>query len=253
MILLLQNTNDRPATWLHQQLAARSVYVVQVTVDEILTSKQFSLQMTEGQYRSAITLQRGLVIESEKVQAVINRIQYLPALFESTFKKQDAEYVNQEWYAMLLSWLHSLQPKVLFNEAAPTGMAGERYNNQEWMMMAAKAGFSVLPYWHDHRQGETIDAAPVEEARIQSLIAYDGAIFPASPHEPLPASLTAPVHDLQRQAGAQLLGLQLLVTPNDTYFISATTFPILSEGGEALVSRIRQTIQQKQTITHPVS
>src|SRR5262245_38640320 len=103
MLLLLQNTGDKSAGWLQQQLLIRGITPVIVTVDEILTSKNFTLKLVDGQYTSRIELQNGTEIDSCNVQAVINRVNALPALFKTTFKKEDADYVYQEWQAILLS------------------------------------------------------------------------------------------------------------------------------------------------------
>ena len=115
MIILLMNSQDRNALWLHQQLTARGIEIHIVLGEEILSCKKFTMQLSDGVYHSVIRLRNGLIIDSDNVSAVINRVNYLPNSFEKTFRKEDIDYVYQEWHAIFLSWLYGLHKKIIFN------------------------------------------------------------------------------------------------------------------------------------------
>lgn len=245
MLLLLQNTGDRSATWLRQQLVIRGMDPVVITVDEILTSKNFTLELVDGQYTSCIELQNGRQIDSRAVQAVINRVNALPSLFKTTFKQEDAGYVYQEWQAILLSWLHSMRAAILFNQPTPTGLAGEQFNTQEWMLMAARAGLLVLPYEQSHAEGEKWYRPATATTATVSLICFDGDVFYEGQPANIPKAIKQAAISLQQAAGVPMIGVQLLAAQNNWYFAGATTNPVLLNGSTALADAITDRIMLK--------
>lgn len=245
MLLLLQNTGDRSAAWLQQQLVIRGLDPVVITVDEILTSKSFTLELVDGQYTSCIELQNGRQIDSHTVQAVINRVNTLPPLFKTTFKQEDAGYVYQEWQAILVSWLHSLRYAILFNPPTPTGLAGEQFNTQEWMLMAARAGLLVMPYEQSHTGGEKWYRPAAAATTAVSLICFDGKVFDEGQPSNIPDTITQAAIRLQQTIGLPMIGVQLLAAQNNWYFAGATTQPVLLNGGAALADAITEKIMLK--------
>jgi hypothetical protein len=243
MVLILLNAGDKSALWLDQQLLLNGIKSFAVTPDEILTNKSFVLSLVDGQYMSRLELRNGLVIENDRVDAIINRITYLPSLFQKIFTPSDADYVSQEWHSIYLSWLHGLRKKILFNKASATGLSGEQYNLPEWMMLASKAGFYSFPYKRDHTTAGNFEIQNDPSARCVSLTCFEQQCLAHEYFsERIPGSIKEAALQLQQLSGIEMIGIQMLLTKDGWWFKEATPSPDLIATGSRIIPLIAQKI-----------
>jgi hypothetical protein len=231
--LILSHLGDASAARTAAALAARhGSHAVCVVEDTELTGRAIwrHVLSADGTWFQ-LTLSNGVKLKDEDVSAVYNRLRYTFVPRFASAKPADREYAVMETFALLLSWLESLGPRVV-NRASSQGLGGNTVDPTIWQAMAARAGLPIMA-----------SRFTTNRRRFRSTLSEESAFFgqmlPAQPglpvgprpgwvHEPLrgtwqavtliggkvfgylPHALHAGARDLARIAGYDVLGLQFV-------------------------------------------
>ena len=144
-ILVLCAESDLDALWAWRGLNARGAERVGLVTAGMLThALRWSHTIVGGRPRSEATLADGRTLRSDEVTAVLNRLTDVPHGARAGSAHRDAAYVEQEWAAFLLSWLHAF-PQPMLNRPTAFGLAGAVRPAVDWTELARQAGLPVIP------------------------------------------------------------------------------------------------------------
>jgi hypothetical protein len=143
MIVILAHREDEVAASVERLLRLRAPAgrVRRLEADELILATTWSQSHREGRTTTTLRFAGESRIDSEEIEVVFNRLDYVAA---SHFARsaEDHTYAVAEMSALLLSWLASLRCPVI-NKPSSRGLAGARRGLTEWMMLALKAGLPV--------------------------------------------------------------------------------------------------------------
>jgi hypothetical protein len=245
--LLLCTADDHPALWAAGRLRARGLDPLVVLTPELL-HHSFRWQHRLGNDNApsvAFTLADGRRIRGEAIRGVLNRLTGLPPHLVEALPPADRTYALQEWAALHVSWLSSLEAPVL-NLPVVHGLGGALRSEAEWVCLAAGAGLPTLPFRRSTERRATAELLPSQcgaelqrraegDARppgARTICVVDGAAIDGA----LPPDLKAGCARLGGLAGTRLIGVTLDVL-NGT-FLTASPRPDLRIGGEALIDAL---------------
>jgi hypothetical protein len=143
MIVILAHREDEVAASVERLLRLRAPAgrVRRLDADELILATTWTQSQREGRTTTTLRFAGESRIDSEEIEVVFNRLDYVAA---SHFAQsaEDHTYAVAEMSALILSWLASLRCPVI-NKPSSRGLAGARRGLTEWMMLAARAGLPV--------------------------------------------------------------------------------------------------------------
>ncbi len=236
MWLILCSSNDLSALWAYEGLKIRGLAPLELVRAEVLPYVRWEHRLGADGVRINMTLPDGRRIRNEDVRGVLNRLSYVP--FESLLliHPSDREYVIQELNAFFLSWLDSL-PQPMLNRPTPQGLSGQCRHVSEWVWLASEAGLPTFNYKQsscDLTLEISVNAKvfPIGTP-MSTIIVVDGHVIGA----PAPPYIQNGCRRLAELSNTELLGVEFSTSTADAWtFASATTFPDLRLGGQALLN-----------------
>lgn len=231
MQLVVCTPADRPALWAACGLRQRGATALElVSVEALVCAPHWEHRLAaDGTTRTIVRLADGRTIDSAAVSGVLNRVAAVPDTHLAGASAADREYARQEWWALLLGWLASLQGVI--NRPAPFALAGPAYPEAHWRWLAAAAGLHPHPDFVDGR------LAP-DPGRLRAIVLDDRTFGP-----PLPRAVARGAVDLARSAGARLLGVDFADDREGLRFARATALPDLTLGGDALLAGLSSALE----------
>ena len=237
MWLLLCSSDDHPALWAARRLRARGLSPLLVLTPELLHySFKWSHRLGNTDHPSIeFTLADGLRVRGEEIRGVLNRMPVLPSRLVSGLPAADRAYALQEWAALHISWLSSLQVPVL-NLPVVNGLGGAWHSHAQWTWFAARAGLATPPFREEPAsplQRPTPILAP--GGSCQAFV-VDGEVA----GNDLPAHVRNGLCRLAELARIRLIGVSL--EPGTHRFLGATPRPDLRLGGDALLDALSRAL-----------
>jgi hypothetical protein len=149
MWLILAQDGDVEARWLADQLRTETTGHVQlIEAGELVHECRWEHRIGTTVTSSLLITGDGTVIDSGDVDGVVNRLIWLSAEGYEGAPPGDREYASNELFALGLSWLESLGPRVL-NRPAGAGLSGPWRTQGHWHALARAAGLPIVPYDSD--------------------------------------------------------------------------------------------------------
>lgn len=218
MWLVLCTSDDRPALWAVHRLRARGLDpLVVLTPDLLQYSSAWEHRISfDGRTSIEFTLADGRRIDGGSIRGVLNRIAFLPAHLASHLTPDDRLYALQEWTALHISWLSSLDAPVL-NLPVMQGLCGAWRHRSEWIWLASRAGLETPSYPQE-----------AQPASVRTVFVVDGEVV----NDDLPREVAAACARLGILARTRLLGIDLEAETGR--FLDASPRPDLRLGGEPL-------------------
>ncbi|MBV8176771.1 MAG: hypothetical protein JO151_19720 [Verrucomicrobia bacterium] len=191
----------------------------------VLTPQDLSVggwrQRLSGSDRGTVVAEGQLVPEAE-ISSVLT---LLPCVFEAELVEiapQDRRYVAAEMTAFLLFWLSRLNCTVL-NRPTPTCLSGPYWRREKWVHAAAQAGISVQPA---RRHAVPPGFSAEEETLLGSAIV---TVIGERVIGEVDSTLCGQARCLAALAGVELLSVRFSSPERGGRFVSADTFPDLSD------------------------
>jgi len=145
--LILAHQNDTTAMRVYTNLVSKhnANEVCIVTDEELVFAQSWQHEITSDYQHTAIQLNSGRLLDTEKIGIVFNRLRGTPMPHFEHAKESDREYAQLEMYALFLSWLFSI-PGIVINAASPQGLGARDYSLYKWLSLAAQVGLPVREY-----------------------------------------------------------------------------------------------------------
>lgn len=238
MWLLLCNSTDRPALWAGSRLRARGFEPLTVLTPELLHySFHWEHRLRrDGVSSVAFTLADGRRIDGGSIRGVVNRIPLVPAHLLQHLVESDRAYAQQEWTALHMSWLASLQVPVL-NLPVVEGLCGAWRHRSEWACLAGQAGLDVDLYVQQVPSAPAPTDTGEEAPPVRTIIAIDGWGIGG----PLEEDVTDACGRLGALSKTRILGVDL--DARTSAFVSASPLPDLRTGGEPFIDALASALR----------
>ncbi len=239
MFLVLCSSNDYGARWAFTGLKNLGLAPVElVTSEELAYSRFWEHRVGVASASVRLTLPDGRIICSSGVSGVLNRLLWAPQELVNYARPVDRDYASQELSSFYLSWLSALPGKVI-NRPTPQGFCGRWRHTSEWALLAQRAGLPAPPFrqttQHEPEQGYR-SLAP-QDVPVESVVVLGGDVFGTA----LPEDTLGACRRFAALAGDPLLGIDLFRAKDGRWnFATATPYPELTRGGEALLTRLAQ-------------
>ncbi len=239
MFLVLCSSNDYGARWAFTGLKNLGLAPVElVTSEELAYSRFWEHRVGVASASVRLTLPDGRIICSSGVSGVLNRLLWAPQELVNYARPVDRDYASQELSSFYLSWLSALPGKVI-NRPTPQGFCGPWRHTSEWALLAQRAGLPAPPFrqttQHEPEQGYR-SLAP-QDVPVESVVVLGGDVFGTA----LPEDTLGACRRFAALAGDPLLGIDLFRAKDGRWnFATATPYPELTRGGEALLMRLAQ-------------
>jgi hypothetical protein len=229
MWLVLGEQQDSAAWWAAEHLSRYGlVPLVTLTPSELVHAERSVHRLSAGDASLELTLADGRTIRSEEIRGVLNRMQLLPCSHLAGARPDDVAYAQEEWNALVLSWLASF-PSIV-NRPSPQGLAGRWRSHAQWVALAGRAGLAAPTFT---QSSFARPVAPRPRAGDEPVIVVDGAAYGPGARHPKAAQGCLRLAQL---AGLRTMGCWLRPDPDDgCSFVAATLLPDLRAGGQALV------------------
>ena len=170
MWLVLAQDGDVEARWLARQLRAKASHKVElIEAGELVHECRWEHRIGTGLTSSRLVVGDETVIGSRDVTAVVNRLIWLAADGFEGAPPRDREYASNELFALGLSWLESLGPRVL-NRPAGAGLSGPWRTQAQWRALARSVGLPIAPY-----DSGLVEDPPGEAGR--TVLVIDGEVL----------------------------------------------------------------------------
>jgi hypothetical protein len=170
MWLVLAQDGDVEARWLADQLRAEASRPVElIEAGELVHECRWEHRIGTELTSSRLVVGDAKVIGSGHVDGVVNRLIWLSADGFEGAPPGDREYASNELFALGLSWLESLGPRVL-NRPAGAGLSGAWRTQAQWRALARSAGLPIVPY-----DSDLAEDAPGEAE--QTVLVIDGQVL----------------------------------------------------------------------------
>ena len=234
MYCIFCRADDLPALWAYRGLKQLGLAPLKIFTPEALVyNRRLEHRLGAGGTITCLELADGRMLESDRVQGVLNRVNYLPVEHFHLAESDDRAYAGLEQRAIFLSWMHAL-PGVVINRPEPRGLCGEVRSPAEWSWLAVQAGLPVAPF----HQSDAQELVYPPNITLSQLIVFDGQVYGASAQW-CDDALRNAIQRLAALSGLRLLGLGFAVNPSgEPLFASATAMPDLQLGGEALLNAL---------------
>lgn len=236
MWLLLCNSHDRPALWAARGLRVRGIEPLLVLTPELLHySRRWEHRLEpDGRTSIAFTLADGREIEGRNVRGVLNRIPAVPAHLLAHLVEMDRDYAQQEWTALHMSWLSSLEVPVL-NLPVSEGLCGAWRHPSEWIRLAAQTGLDPGEYMQTSGEAPHV---PRHLSNARTVITVDGRGY-----GDVSDDLADACAHLGALAATRILGVDL--DPATGRFAAATPLPDLRAGGERVLDALAEALRPR--------
>jgi hypothetical protein len=180
VIRILAQTHDLESSNLLSALQQRGAQAELWTLPELTETCGLTLRIDTRGACSRVSTRDGRTFRSDDPVLVINRLQSVAA--RSGGDAFDAEYVAEEWRAVLAAWLRTLRGPVLNPPRAAT-LSGPALSSVQWRAIAHAHGLRTVPVGaaREHEASETL--------RVTCLMARCFAATPVP--EPIASSLAA--------------------------------------------------------------
>jgi len=211
MWLVLGQDGDVDADWITAGLRTRTDRpVVLLTAGVLVHDCRWEHRVSSTGASSRLLLGDGTVVDSTEVAAVCNRLGWLGAEGFDGASERDAEYAGGELYALGLSWLESLGPRVL-NRPAATGLSGSWRTEGQWRLLARSVGLPIVAHERDGTE-PAVPAVPGDDGDCVVLV-VDGEVLDeaGAPTPGVASPLRSGLAELQRASGLDLLEVRLAV------------------------------------------
>lgn len=231
MLLVLGDPGDASAAWAADELRRRSgVRVLHVDGPLLTAAARWEHRVGSRGSSVAFALPDEGEVRGEDLVGVLNRLTsaFPPQAVHAP--EDDRTYAAQEFFAFFLSWLHALPVPVL-NPPAPRGLCGQWRHDAEWSTLAARAGFSTVPFRLSSREAGQEADVPRPAPSLASVQVVAGEVIAAPPGAGIEESCRA----LSLMAGAPLLAVTLVETEGGWTFAGAHPLPDLRAGGERAI------------------
>jgi hypothetical protein len=185
-----------------------------------------------GQLDGGTAVIEGKLVPQREITRVLT---LLPSITEGELvgiAPEDRTYVATEMTAFLLFWLSSLQCPVL-NRPTAMCLSGPYWRREKWVSVAAQAGIPVQAFRRRAAPGSNAD--DVDPASTIVTVAGKSVIGEAD------RGLQLQARCLAELAGVELLSVHFSSPERDARFVTASTFPNLSDDGiaEAVLECLR--------------
>jgi hypothetical protein len=193
MWLILAQDGDVEARWLADRLRAQAKRRVElIEASELVHECRWEHRIGTETTLSRLVVGDGTVIDSGDVDGAVNRLTWLSAEGFEGAPPSDREYAAGELFALGMSWLESLGPRVL-NPPAGFSLSGAWRTPGQWRALARSAGLPIVPYDSDQADEVTGEAD-------QTVLVIDGQVIgsPGGPHRDR-------LVDLQRRCGLDIM------------------------------------------------
>jgi hypothetical protein len=247
--LILSYRNDRLSIALHKQLQSLAIDSKLVMAHDLALASSWLQTITpNGQCFTEIILRNGLVINSNNLKSVYNRIKHIEMAHFSN--PTDQVYANMEMFALYISFLKNIE-NAMIEPLQASQLILEEPNMLYYFKTAAAAGLNVLDYlfttspkWQratgltvfnpikTHKQPfyrksahlvwqnePIISFQPYK--KIYKVIVVAGTALSLKLEHIEPA-----INQFAKQTGKVLLELQIAVTENGCKLYSVNDFPI---------------------------
>jgi hypothetical protein len=234
MWLVLSQDWDVDAEWAAVGLRARADRPVEwITAGTLIHDCRWEHRISSTGASSRLLLGDGTIVDSSEVGGVLNRLNWLGAEGFGGASERDGEYAGAELYALGLSWLESLGPKVL-NRPTGSGFAGAWRTEGQWRLLARSVGLPVVAYERDGTEPAT-PAVPGDDGDRPVLV-VDGEVFDeaAAPSPELAAPVRSGLVALQRASGRDLIEVRLAVGDGVAFRSVSHVAPLRRYGDAAL-------------------
>jgi hypothetical protein len=236
MILVLCDENDVSALWAAEALRVRGLSPTVLTSADLAGVQSWRHRVGTGTVHCEISLSGGVVLESQDVHSVLNRLQTVPWTWQRRIGGADRDYAIQEMYAFYLSWLHGL-PGPKLNPPTPQGLCGNPRHPSVWAALAGRAGLPVRPFRQTSEDNPEAHwrAGPLSVATLHVV----GARVVGPPNL-LRSHREACLH-LSKAAGAPLLGVDFTPDPDGVWRMTgASIMPNLYGHGDELADALAE-------------
>ncbi len=237
MVLVLCEEADLAAAWAGERLRLRGVDVQIVTGADLAAAGRLEHRIGRAGATFELELADGRRLSGRTVRGVLNRLSFLPSACLRRIGGPDREYAAQEFYALYLSWLHSLQGPLL-NAPTPQGLCGNWRHPSSWIALAAQVGLPALPYRQSSRDDPAARWQAAASPAPATVFVVGGRIVaePAVHRE-----FDEPCRRLADAAGAKLLGVDFASATDGRWrFMGASVMPDLMRGGEPLADALAE-------------
>lgn len=171
MIRILAEADDPEGPRLQAALQERAAQVELVTLTELTQTCGLTLRVDTRESFSRVSMRDGRVLSSADSVLVINRLRHVAA---HSGDPVDADYIAEEWRAVLAAWLRTLRGLVLNPPRAAT-LSGPELSTLHWRSLAHAHGLRTLPVVATQRP------PALETMRVVCLMSRCYAESPVSP------------------------------------------------------------------------
>lgn len=247
MWLVLGHEHDACAQWLAAGLGARATCAVEWVYDRHLAQARcWSYEIAERESTLVIELADGRTIDSERTNAVVNRLVTVPRDAPLLPDAEDQDYIEQELLAFYLGWLNTFAGPIL-NPACPQGLGGAIRTHTDWIHRAVEAGLAVDAHFESTATPASPFSslqAPDGRRRIE-LHVIDEYVVAAAPYPRAPRAICERAVALARRAGTPMLTLTFAIEGADKWvFQGANPLADVRPGGEVLVDALSQVLSE---------
>jgi hypothetical protein len=238
MWLVLGQDGDPEAGWIADGLRARADRQVElIPASTLVHGCRWEHRIGGRGTSSRLLLHDNTVVDSATVHGVVNRLCWLGSEGYTGASPADREYANVELYALGLSWLESLGPRVL-NRPDGTGLAGPWRSTGQWRALARSVGLPIVPH-----HSEEPEMAPGDDSDRVVLVIDGQVIDPGGTPELMPGQRDG-LCELQRVSGLDLLETHLAVA-EETALRSVSFLPSMSRFGEFGLDALHQALTRR--------
>ena len=236
MIVLLCHDEDAAALWLHRALREHGLAALElVSVEQLVYSRSIVHRLDDRGDRGEIRLADGRVLRPQSIDALLNRVRYLPTQHFARADEADRTYASQELNAFVLAWLDSIAGCVI-NPALPFALDGGTFDPVTVMHYAAMAGLPTGG-WRGASE-QRASAADYAPRATHATIVFGRQIFGAA----VPHQFHESCVRLAALVGVPLLQLVFDASPAQWRFVAATGVADFRVGGEPLMRALHATL-----------
>jgi hypothetical protein len=232
-ILVLSSDGDSSIEWLRQCFESEpAVQVIFATGDEILASACLIHEIATDRVGFRVELTDDQNIAHDAFDLVINRLTTPAQFLRHAVDEQDLAYASGEAHALLMGLFQSFTCRVL-NVPKSGGVHATWCTPADWIIGAARVGLpSVQRLGALFAAGEhDAFSEPPPASSLRQLVVLGDSVYGPD----CPADVRAALVHLARHAGCDLVGVTMSIAADGGWqFLSATSCPELSAGGNAL-------------------
>lgn len=196
MWLILAQDGDVEARWLAGRLRDRGKRRVElIEASELVHVCRWEHRIGTLTTSSRLVVGDREAIDCGELDGVLNRLSWLSAEGFEGASPADREYATSELFALGMSWLESMGPRVL-NRPAAFSLSGAWRTPAQWRALARSAGLPAEPYDSDH------PGTPGEDG--QTVLVVDGQVIGS-----VAAAYAERLAGLQRDSGLDMVEVRL--------------------------------------------